>query len=282
MNRAMKKILFPTDFSEVSKNAFVYALKLAENIDAEIITLHVYELPVVNNTDGFPSYLVEIYDVVEWSQFESYKGQIPLLRDIAEANNLGHIKLSHELLMGDLVGNIKEISKKEHIDYVVLGTKGASGLKETFLGSTASDVLSNTDAIVLAIPEKSHYSQIKNIAFTSRFREKDRAALLKLLKLANGFAAKVHCLYVKTPSSDLKEVVLADWQLLFKNENIDFHIVENENVEETILHFTETENIDLLAMLHYKRSFLEGLFHFSLTKKIVHHVQIPILALHEN
>ncbi|GEP51101.1 hypothetical protein FNO01nite_17730 [Flavobacterium noncentrifugens] len=278
----MKKILFPTDFSEVSKNAFVYALKLAENIDAEIITLHVYELPVVNNTDGFPSYLVEIYDVVELSQFESYKGQIPLLRDIAEANNLGHIKLSHELLMGDLVGNIKEISKKEQIDYIVLGTKGASGLKETFLGSTASDVLSNTDAIVLAIPEKSHYSQIKNIAFTSRFREKDRAALLKLLKLANGFAAKVHCLYVKTPSSDLKEVVLADWQLLFKNENVDFHIVENENVEETILHFTETENIDLLAMLHYKRSFLEGLFHFSLTKKIVHHVQIPILALHEN
>lgn len=278
----MKKILFPTDFSEVSKNAFVYALKLAENIDAEIITLHVYELPVVNNTDGFPSYLVEIYDVVEMSQFESYKGQIPLLRDIAETNNLGHIKLSHELLMGDLIGNIKEISKKEQIDYVVLGTKGASGLKETFLGSTAADVLSNTDAVVLAIPEKSHYSQIKNIAFTSRFREKDRAALLKLLKLANGFDAKVHCLYVKTPSSDLKEVVLADWQLLFKNENVDFHIVENENVEETILNFTQTENIDLLAMLHYKRSFLEGLFHFSLTKKIVHHVQIPILALHEN
>lgn len=278
----MKKILFPTDFSEVSKNAFVYALKLAENIDAEIITLHVYELPVVNNTDGFPSYLVEIYDVVEMSQFESYKGQIPLLRDIAEANNLGHIKLSHELLMGDLIGNIKEISKKERIDYVVLGTKGASGLKETFLGSTAADVLSNTDAIVLAIPEKSHYSQIKNIAFTSRFREKDRAALMKLLKLANGFDAKVHCLYVKTPNSDLKDVVLADWKLLFKNENVDFHIVKNENVEETILHFTETENIDLLAMLHYKRSFLEGLFHFSLTKKIVHHVQIPILALHEN
>jgi len=278
----MKKILFPTDFSEVSKNAFVYALKLAENIDAEIITLHVYELPVVNNTDGFPSYLVEIYDVVEWGQFESYKGQIPILRDIAEANNLGHIKLTHELLMGDLIGNIKEISKKEHIDYVVLGTKGASGLKETFLGSTAADALSNTDAVVLAIPEKSHYIQIKNIAFTSRFREKDRAALLKLLKLAKGFDAKVHCLYVKTSNSDLKDVVLANWQLLFKNENVDFHIIENENIEETILNFTETENIDLLAMLHYKRSFLEGLFHFSLTKKIVHHVQIPILALHEN
>ena len=278
----MKKILFPTDFSAVSNNAFLYALKFAESINAEIITLHVYELPIVNNTDGFPSYLVEIYDVVEWGQFESYKGQIPLLRNIAEANGLGHIKLSHEILMGDLVSNIKEISKKEGIDYVVMGTKGATGLKETFLGSTAGDVLSGTDAIVLAIPEQSHYSQIKNIAFTSRFREKDRVALSKLIRLTKGFDAKIHCLYVKTSGSDLKEVVLADWKLLFKDENVDFHIIENNNVEETILQFTQDENIDLLAMLHYKRSFLEGLFHFSLTKKIVHHIQIPILALHEN
>jgi nucleotide-binding universal stress UspA family protein len=44
----MKKILFPTDFSETSNNAFVYALQLAKNIDAEVVTLHVYELPVVD------------------------------------------------------------------------------------------------------------------------------------------------------------------------------------------------------------------------------------------
>jgi len=278
----MKKILFPTDFSEVSSNAFIYALKLAENLNAEIITLHVYELPVVNNADGFPGYLLEIYDVVEWGQFESYKGQVPVLRDIAKANNLEHIKISHELLMGDLVNSIREISKKENIDYVVMGTKGASGLKETFLGSTAANVVTDTDTFVLAIPENSHYQPIKNIAFTSRFRDKDRAALVKLLKLAKGFNAKVHCLYVKTQSSDLKDVVAADWKLVFKDENVDFHIVENENVKDTILDFTATHNIDVLAMLHYKRSFLEELFHFSLTKKILHHIQIPILALHEN
>ena len=278
----MKKILFPTDFSEVSNNAFVYALKLAETLDAEIITLHVYELPVVNNTDGYPSYLLEIYDVVEWSQFENYKGQIPQLRDIAAANNLSHIKMSHELLMGDLLSAIREISKKEVIDYVVMGTKGASGLKETFLGSTAGNVLTEIDAFVLAVPENSHYSPIKNIAFTSRFQDKDRIAMAKLLRLAKAFDAKIHCLYVKMPSSEVKEVVVANWELVFKDENVDFHIIENDSVKDTILNFTETHNIDLLAMLHYKKSFLEELFHFSLTKKIAHHIQIPILALQES
>jgi nucleotide-binding universal stress UspA family protein len=41
----MRKILFSTDFSEVSKNAFIYTLKLADSIDAEIIAMHVYQPP---------------------------------------------------------------------------------------------------------------------------------------------------------------------------------------------------------------------------------------------
>ena len=40
----MKKILFPTDFSNTAQNAFVYALKLAEALDAELDLMHVYHI----------------------------------------------------------------------------------------------------------------------------------------------------------------------------------------------------------------------------------------------
>ncbi|SCY92680.1 universal stress protein [Flavobacterium caeni] len=277
----MKKILFPTDFSEVSNNAFAYALKLAETLKAEIITLHVYDLPIIDN-EGFPNYLLEMYDVLEVGQFENYKGQVPILRDIAQKHGLEHIKLSHELLMGDLVANIKMLCKRDHIEYVVMGTKGASGLKETFLGSTAGTVIAETDAFVLAIPEHCRYHAITNIAFTSRFKDKDRKALHQVVKIAKGFNAQVHCLYVRTSHSDVKEVTMRDWEYVFGEYDVQFHVIENENVKDTILGFTDNEKIDLLAMLHYKRNFLEELFHHSLTKKIAHHIQIPILALHEN
>lgn len=277
----MKKILFPTDFSEVSNNAFVYALKLAEAIKAEIITLHVYDLPIIDN-EGFPNYLLELYDVVEVGQFENYKGQIPVLRDIAQKHQLENIKLSHELLMGELVSNIKQLCKNENIDYVVMGTKGASGLKETFLGSTAGTVIAETDAFVMAIPEHCQFHSIKNIAFTSRFKDKDRKALHKVIKIAKSFNAQVHCLYVRTSHSDVKEITMHDWEFVFSEEDVQFHVIESENVKDTILNFTDNEKIDMLAMLHYKRNFLEELFHHSLTKKIAHHIQIPILALHDN
>lgn len=277
----MRKILFPTDFSEVSNNAFVYALKLAESIKAEIITLHVYDLPIIDN-EGFPNYLLELYDVVEVGQFENYKGQVPVLRKIAAQHHLEHIKMSHELLMGDLVSNIKMVSKRENIDYVVMGTKGASGLKETFLGSTAGTVIAETDAFVLAVPENCQFHAIKNIAFTSRFKDKDRKALHQVIKIAKSFNAQVHCLYVKTSHSDVKDVTMHDWKFVFSEFDVQFHVIEDENIKDTILNFTDNEKIDLLAMLHYKRNFLEALFHHSLTKKIAHHIQIPILALHDN
>jgi nucleotide-binding universal stress UspA family protein len=134
----------------------------------------------------------------------------------------------------------------------------------------------------LAIPENCHYHSIKNIAFTSRFKDKDRKALHKVVKIAKGFNAQVHCLYVKTSHSDVKEVTMRDWEFVFGDDDVQFHVIENEHVKDTILQFTDSEKIDMLAMLHYKKSFLEELFHHSLTKKIAHHIQIPILALHDN
>jgi nucleotide-binding universal stress UspA family protein len=275
----MKKILFPTDFSKTANNAFIYALKLAENINAEIITLHVYELPIIDN-QGFPSYLFEIYDTIEISNFENYKDQVPLLREIAEKNNLDHVKMSHVLQQGSLVAVIDEIAKKDHIDYIVMGTKGASGLKEKFIGSNTGGVIANVSPFVLAIPEHSHFHPIKQIAFTTGFKDKDRIGLRNVLEIARGFDATVYCLYVKTPNSKVTEDIIQDWKTDFDDQNVVFHIVENEDVKEAILKFTKKNKIDVLAMLDYKRGFFEELFAHSLTQKIAFEIDIPILALH--
>lgn len=277
----MKKILFPTDFSETSNNAFVYALQLAKNLNAEVITLHVYELPMVDYIN-VPAYLADIYETVEMSTFQNYKGQIPILREIATHHELDHIKISNVLMDGDLVSTILQLVKEENIDYVVMGTKGATGLKETFLGSSTASVMSDSKAIVLGIPEESIYSPIKRITFTTRFREKDQKALRKVVSFAQGFGAHVDCIYIKTHKSDVKDVVTANWRLLFPEPDVTFHILESNDIEHSILNFTEQNNTDVLAMLHYKRGFFESLFKQSLTKKMAFHIKIPLLALNED
>ena len=106
-----------------------------------------YQLPQANYIN-VSEYLHEIYDVTELSNFENYKDEVPVLRNIAEENNLGHIKISHVLVQGNLIPEIQKITKKENIDFVVMGTKGATGLKETFLGTVATKVMNDVKAIV--------------------------------------------------------------------------------------------------------------------------------------
>lgn len=276
----MKRILFPTDFSDASIKAFIYALKLADAFKAEVITLHAYELPQLH-FGGLPTTLKEVYDSIELESFENYKDQIPLLRSIAEKNNLGHVKISNILKHGDLIWTIKEVVRNEKIDYVVMGTKGASGLKETFLGSNTGSVITEVNAYVISVPEESEYNGINSIVFTTRFNEDDRKALKKVLKLAKLFNAKVHCLHVKTKKTNVNDVIIQDWKFLFKDDNVEFHIIEGENVQQTILNFTNAYQIDLLAMLNHKRGFFEELFKQSLTQKLSYHLQVPLLAIHQ-
>jgi nucleotide-binding universal stress UspA family protein len=275
----MKKILFPTDFSEISKNAFLFALHLAKSIQAEIITLHVYEYPAMNYMD-VPVYLPEIYEVTELSNFENYKGHIPVLRAIAEQNNLDHVKISNVLESGDLIANIVEISKKENIDYIVMGTKGATGLAETFLGSVTEKVMNNTNAVVLAIPQHCQYKPIKRILFTTEYKTEEIEVLKRTVVLAKVFHAHIDCLYVKPAKDYVDDVIVNDWKKMFSTEDLTFHNIGSNDSEGTILDFISNHNIDMLSMTTHHRNFFEKLFQISLSKKLVFHAKIPVLALH--
>lgn len=276
----MKKILFPTDFSPSAHNAFHYALKLADAIDAEVVALHVYEMPVIDYMDT-PAYLMDVYNTVELASFENYKAHIPVLKQLAQGYEMGHVPVSSVLLEGDLVRTILQMTKEDRFEFIVMGTRGATGLKETFLGTSTASVMTETDAFVLAVPEESRFHGIRRIVFTTQFKEDDLPVLKKLLPVARAFGAQIDCLYIKTFGEALNDVVVADWRLHLKDEKINFHIVEKEDVEASILEFIDNHSIDILALLSHKRGFFEGLFHKSMTKLLAFHSKIPVLAMHK-
>ena len=86
----MKKILFPTDFSAPANNAFVYALQLADKLNASITTLHAFSHPEIHIERGgiHPEALEHVYESIDMDEFENYRDSIPALRDIAEKENL--------------------------------------------------------------------------------------------------------------------------------------------------------------------------------------------------
>ncbi|MCK8142381.1 universal stress protein [Flavobacterium sp. I-SCBP12n] len=274
----MKKILFPTDFSETATNAFVHALEFAKKVNAEIILLHTFDLPVYDN-QFFPENYAVIYNSLELSQFEMFKNEIPKLRAIAEERHLDKVKLSHRLMDGDLLHNIKKSIKDDAIDFVVMGTAGATGWESFFIGTNTGSVITGIDVPMLCVPVEAKFKKIEIIGFTTRFRPKDKKALKMVLEIAKKTKAKVKCLYVKTSNSDVTKETIKSWEKEFSADPIDFYVIHSDDVQEIILDFIMYKELDILTMLTYKRGFFEGLFKPSLTKKIAVNNEIPILAI---
>lgn len=275
----MKKILFPTDFSEVSKNAFIYALKLADAINAEIITLHVYELDSPAYLD-VSIYLQDIYEYEELHDFENYKDEIPVLRSIAEANHLAHVKISNVLIQGYLVSEVVKLCKKENIDFIVMGTKGATHFREVFLGTVATKIMNEVNTTVLAIPEKCVYAPIDKIVFNTRYSMRDIDPLKKIVALANVFQAHVDCLHIKPPHSVYADDFVVDFKNVFKEADIAYHSVMGTDIEGEILNFIEKNKVNMVAIHERHRGFFEKIFQVSLSKKLTYHINIPILSVH--
>ena len=274
----MKRILFPTDFSEAATNAFVHALEFANSIDGELVLLHAFDLPVFDS-QYFPENYMLIYESVELSQFEVFKDELPKLHAIAQKRNLDGIKMTHRLMDGNLTFAIERAIKEDQIDYIIMGTEGATGWSEALLGTHTTAVISDVNIPVFSIPMNFAFKPIKNIVFTTRFRPKDKIALKVVLEIAKKMKAKIKCLYVKTDGSDVRKETIKDWEHEFANDPVEFHVVFSEDIKESILDFIMFKEVDVLAMLTYKRNFFENLFHHSLTKDCAAHLDIPVLAI---
>lgn len=279
--RTMKKILFPTDFSDAATNAFVHALEFAKVVNAELILLHTFEIPVYDS-QFFPENYASIYSSIELAKFEMFKDEIPKLRTIAAERNLEDIVIKHRLMDGDLIYNLKNAVEEDQIDFVIMGTNSVSDWTKFFTGSNTESVISGVEVPVLCVPIDAKYKKVKTIGFTTRYREKDKKELKKVLKIAKKTDAKVKSLYVKTSNSDVTEETRKEFEKEFAGENVEFLVLPSDDVKETILDFVLYKDIDILTTITHKRSFFESLFDSSFSKKIAKEVPIPILVMHED
>ena len=180
-----------------------------------------------------------------------------------------------------IIDKILEIINEEKIDYVVMGTKGATGLKEAFLGTETTNVMNDTHAMVLAVPEHCQFQPVKKILFLTQYNQEDLKAMKKAIELAKIFDAHIYCLYVKgfhlTNTVDKMEA----WEEMVKGKDITLHTIPGNDVEGIVLDFMELHKINMIAMHVHHQGFFGKLFQISLSKKLTFHVNLPILAIPE-
>ncbi|NVK28489.1 MAG: universal stress protein [Flavobacteriia bacterium] len=268
----MKRIIFPTDFSESADKALEFAIDIAKKGGMEILLVNAYDLPYAQN--------VMSTSLIDIMRENSESG----LKQLASKLEAQGVNVKHKSMMGNPIRVVKEITRKDPDSIVVMGTKGASGIEEVLIGSNAASVLQSTNVPVLAIPADAEFEMIEKIVYCTDFRSnKNDRALRRLASLAKVFDAEVMILHIQQEGqADLASGQRHKFDHHLSEVKHSFHILKETNVEEAILNFTKEKNADMLALLTRKYGIIRGLFHSSLTNKVAFHSKVPILALHES
>lgn len=279
----MKKLLVPTDFSANAMKAVTYSAEIAKRTGAAIYLLHVIE-PI---TDRIRQPYA-LHERLEEEITSARLSELKTLKDTVSALYPG-VSIETALSRGTVATAILDFAQNVRADIIVMGTQGASGLKEVFLGSVTGGTIGRTKIPVLAVPAEYLMEEPDAIVFATNRFEENRQVLDKIVELACLFNAMIHAvIFVDTDTSDSADYIDSRKKL---NNYIDFlkhtysnlsftgELVNGKEFEETIEAYDTKNEVDIIAMITYPKSFWEKLLKKSVTKKMALHSKIPVLAI---
>lgn len=278
----MKRILIPTDFSVNAWNTILYAMELYKNKPCEFYILNVYEVKPVQLISTLSSQRIgHYYDAIKE---ESSEGLEMTLNDISNSKPDSKHIFKTISKSGSLTDAILGVTKETVFDMIVIGTQGATGAKEIFLGSNTQKVIRNmNNCPVLVIPEDAFFEDISEIAFATNFeRIYHHAEVHPIISMAKSQEATIRMIHVydKPGLNTIQQYNSNTLEQYFKNVEYDFHVIRDfSTIENAIQAFIEELDIDLLAMINYKHSFIERLTREAVIKKITFHTTIPFLVI---
>lgn len=274
----MKKVLIPIDFSTNASNALEYARMLFASENSVFFLLHAYTGSTLTNLNKDTS--------LDSTSREPKDKLDHLLNQIVESNN--NTKHSFETVTktDSLVKAINTIILSKNIDFIVMGTKGAKGAKEIFLGSNAVRVINGVhNCPIVLVPQNYKTKTPSLIAFSTNFK---RAFIKKELKplvtIALSCNAKINIARV------MEEEYLTDTQTenketlkkIFNSLDYIFCKIDVETSETNALRdfATQTES-DLISLVHHKHNFFQKITEEDVVDKISFNSPVPLLILPE-
>jgi len=277
----MKKIILPTDFSDNANNAVHYAQELFKDTACTFFLLNTYT-PIIYNYDyqmNTGGYLGDVVDVIMKNSKEKLEELQKELEDKYKNPKHQFELISSFSLLTD---EIDELVAKYNADLIIMGTKGASGVKEILFGSNTIHVIRKVKCPVLAIPDGYFFEKPKDILFATDFKVSyTKAHLDNLRSIAKLYKSTVHILHVSAGRGlNAKESENKDeLDILLTPVNDVFYTVDDQEIPQAINEFQKTTYVQLLMMIRNKHTFLENLFFKKVINQIGFHLTIPFLVV---
>ena len=284
----MKNILFLTDFSETASKALDVAVSLAKQLGTELHVMHslntsqqYINMSMSSTGDlGMPGVQP---DVIMNSIKEQQKFAEEEMAKVAEKVRNQGVDINTILSEEDVTHDATNYSEDNNIDLIVMGTHGASGFKEAFIGSNAQKMVRSCVKPVLTISNRVERFAPEKIVYASDFHEDEvNVRIADAKAFTDALGAELHLVFINTPA------YFEDTEKSTKRLN---HIAEkygvdkkntaiyNEfTIEDGIMAYAETIQADMIAITTHGFKGIKKLLNDNITEALVNHSSKPVLS----
>jgi nucleotide-binding universal stress UspA family protein len=273
----MHTILVPTDFSKCANNAMMYALELAQRMGASVRALY-----VVYPNEGVDNNVYDAFFIDDYIQ-QRLRAMKVWAKKFTRSPHLRDVDVQCQCLVGLPVSTICEAATTHHASLIVMGTTGASGLRDVLLGSIAGGVVAHSKKPVFVIPPKASFRNNARFALATDFKmplsRESLQVLREILHLQHTGLNIVHVLAenAKQPSQKQEDALSEKLGTIPHN----FHYLHSENIPQAIHNFLEATDANGLVAVAHEHSLFRSLFAKSMSRTLAHHTNVPLLVLHD-
>lgn len=258
-------ILVPTDFSEIASSACDLAVKIGVSKNEALHFIHCLRT-------GGQLTESEHQDVLQnlrkWKlKAEAAGGQASL-----------------EVMRGNLIEKLMDFSEEKSPNLVVMGSHGISGKEEYLIGSNTQKAIRKIRKPILVVKDTVSNFPFRNIVYASSFEQRDEADFMFFMDWVKEYQPNIHLLAINTLSFFTQPAIIMQsamdhYRELCRPLSCQTHFFRDINVEAGIRHFSEENQIDLIAVSNSQKKPVRRLLSGSTVEFLVNHAERPVLSI---
>ena len=274
----MNKILCPVDFSATSLNALEFAVAIAKRFNSSLTLVNVFTERDFNKIVGDEAVGKSFKELLAMANSK--------MSTLAQSVN---VELSTDALgrcdarveLGELTDQLLNIIEEGRYDFVVMGTTGISKTNGIFFGSNTEEVIEKVKLPLLCVPESATYHGFNKLVYASDFAEEDKVAIQEVISFATMFDARINVLHINQGDANVQyDQFVSELNSFIQYSKIGFVNKEfKDDVGMGINEYMQEQDSDLLVVFKQHRSFVQSIFHKSLTKVLAYSSYKPLLIL---
>lgn len=276
----MKTILVPTDFSKNALQALDYAIALAKIEKATIILVNAWQIV-------YPASDIAVSkEFTEKQLKEAHLSAFAQLKALSLKVKASHVPCNFFDKQGTLIKVILDLIEKHDIDLIIMGTKGAKGLKELFLRTNTAQIMQKVNCPIIIVPKGTIFKGLKRIAYATNYQKSDIIALKQVVELARFLNAEITLLHVADEhySPEEAESILNLFAEKVRNklhyEHITYHILHGNDAKKQLDEYVTRKRADLVVISAPERKLLDHWFSRNIAKIMAYHTKMPLMVFH--